>query len=75
MYLFLLASVFAGSEEEYSAFAAPKRFGLAHHSPDDGVKMKQKHVAKQTVMQQQKWQTEVGRKEKAQQRGWRGGMQ
>ena len=51
--LCLLAIVCVGSEEEYSAFAAPKRFELAHHSPDVGVKMKQKHAAKQTGMQQQ----------------------
>jgi hypothetical protein len=66
MYHCLLAIAFAGSEEEYSAFAAPKRFELAHHSPDDGVKMKQKHVVKQTVMQQQEWQTMCGGKKMAQ---------
>jgi hypothetical protein len=46
---------FAGSEEEYSAFAAPKRFELAHHSPDGWVnskQLKEKHGGKQTTTQQ-----------------------
>jgi hypothetical protein len=48
----LLASVCAVSEEVCSPPAAtPKRFELAHHSPDVAVKMKQKHAVKQTEKQ------------------------
>jgi hypothetical protein len=58
----LLVIVFAGSGEEYSAFAAPKRFELAHYSPDDWVTKQQKYAVKQTTRQAQNYWMQRSRK-------------